>query len=264
MASRRSPYLLAALLAAVCLPASALAAPAAKLHVSLNPEQLGHATNLAFRLHIYTREDQPPTPVTQLDLSYPSSLGLAVGGLGLLSCPRIALEELGTEGCSPNARMGQGRAIAEIPFGPEIVSETANIAVIRAPEQQGHIGMYFFIDAHTPVDGELIDPGILLPTATSSQETLQVQVPLLRPLPEGPYAALVQLDASIGSDGLTYDERTNGHLVKYKPAGVLLPDTCPHGGFRFTAHVTFITGTHTDTQTRVPCPETTPTRRSER
>ena len=258
---RRSRYLLAALLAAACLPATTLAAPAAKLRVSLNPEQLGRGTNLAFRLHIYTPNGQPPTPVTQLDLSYPSTLGIAVGGLGLVSCPRIALEALGTEGCSPNARMGQGHAIAEIPFGPEIVSETADIAVLRAPEQQGRIGMYFFIEAHTPLNAELIDPGILLPTATPSRETLQVKVPLLRPLPDGPYAALVQLDASIGPNGLTYNEHTNGHLITYKPAGILLPDTCPHGGFQFTAHLTFITGTHTTTQTRVPCPGEQPRHR---
>jgi len=253
---RRTGLILAALLAAAHLPASALAAPAAKLHVSLNPEQLGHSTNLSFRLHINTPKGQLPTPVTELDLIYPSSLGLAVGELGLVSCLPIALERFGVEGCSPNALMGRGHAIAEVPVDGELNSETAEIAVVRAPEQQGHIAMYFYIEGHTPLATEIVDPGTLLPTAISSQETLQIKVPQLRLGPDGPWISLVQLDATIGPNGLTYQEHSHGHTVKYKPTGILLPNTCPHGGFRFTAEVTFITGIHTTTQTRVPCPGT--------
>jgi hypothetical protein len=254
MALRRTRHLLAALIATACLPASTHAAPTAKLHVTLTPEQLGRDTNLAFRLHINTPHGQPPTAVTELNLNYPSSLGLTVGGLGLVSCQPITLEEFGPEGCSTNARMGQGHALAEIQVGPETFSETAEIAVLRAPEQQNHIGMYFYVEAHTPLTSEIIVPGLLIPAATPSEETLQIKVPLLKVFPEGPYLALVQLDASIGSSGLTYHEHTHGHLITYKPAGILLPDTCPRGGFQFTAALTFMTGAHTTTQTRVPCP----------
>jgi hypothetical protein len=253
---RRICLLLAALVAGACVPAGALAAAAATLRVSLNPEQLGRGTNLAFRLHIDTARGRLPRPVTELDLSYPSSLGLAVSELGLVSCSRLTLDEFGAEGCPANAHMGQGHAVAQIPFGPEIISETAEIAVLRAPEQQSHIGMYFFINARTPIEAEIIDPGILLPAGTSSRETLQIKLPLLKPLPEGPYASLVQLDATIGPEGLAYHELVHGHLVKYKPAGILLPNTCPRGGFQFTARVTFITGAGTVAHTRVPCPGT--------
>jgi hypothetical protein len=251
---RRISLLLAALLTAAYLPANALAIPTAQLHVSLSPEQLGHSTNLSFRLHLNTTKDQVPAPVTALNLSYPSSLGLAVGELGLVSCLPITLQDIGVSGCSPNALMGRGHAIAEIPIGRDIISERAEISVVRAPEEQGHIAMYFFIEGHTPVATEIIDPGILLPAVTSSRETLRIEVPQLRLGPDGPYASLVQLDASIGPDGLTYHERNHGHTVKYKPTGILLPNTCPPGGFRFTAELTFIAGTHTTTQTKVPCP----------
>jgi hypothetical protein len=253
---RRTGLILAALLACAHLPASTLAAPAAKLHVSLNPEQLGHSTNLSFRLHIDTSRGQPPTPVAELDLIYPSSLGLAVGELGLVSCLPIALERLGVPGCSPNALMGRGHAIAEVSIDGELNSETAEIAVVRAPEQEGHIAMYFYIEGRTPLATEIVDPGTLLPTSDSSQEALQIKVPQLRLGPEGPWISLVQLDATIGPNGLTYQERSHGRTVKYKPTGILLPNSCPHGGFRFTAEVIFITGAHATTHTRVPCPKT--------
>lgn len=254
---RHIRHQLAALLATACLPASALAAPTATLHVALYPMQLGHDTNLAFRLHINTSQGLPPTPVTQLELSYPSSLGIATGELGLTSCPPRTLEEHGANACPQNSVMGRGHAIAEMPFGPENISEAAEITVLRAPEQQGHIGMYFFIETHTPLYGELIDPGILVPGTTSAQETLRVTVPLLRVVPEGPYASLTQLNANIGASGLTYHENNHGHFLKYKPTGILLPTKCPHNGFQFNAHLTFITGTHTNTRTRVPCPVAT-------
>ncbi len=118
--------------------------------------------------------------------------------------------------------------------------------------------MYFYIDAHTPLSAQLIDPGILLPGTNAIQETLQITVPLLRIVPEGPYASLTQLDANIGPKSLTYHEEIHGHTIKYKPRGILLPRTCPHRGFPFTAHLTFITGEQATVRTRVPCPDGEP------
>jgi len=96
--------------ATACLPATAYASPAATLHVSLTPEQLGHSTTLAFQLHIDSPRGQSPPVITEMTLDYPSSLGLAVGGLGPVACLPRTLEELGPEGCPSNARMGHGYA----------------------------------------------------------------------------------------------------------------------------------------------------------
>jgi hypothetical protein len=85
-------------------------------------------------------------------------------------------------------------------------------------------------------------------------------VPLVPSLPEAPDVAVVQLHATFGPKDLTYYEREHGKLVAYHPKGILLPNTCPHGGFAFSASFTFLDGSHTTAQTRVPCPAGAPAR----
>ncbi len=149
--------------------------------------------------------------------------------------------------------MGHGRALAEVVAGTETIVESAEIAVLRAPEQEDHVGMYFDVVTHQP-NSETIVPGALIPSANNGEEALQIKVPLVPVWPEGPYVSLIQLDASIGSNGLTYHERIRGHIIKYKPAGIFIPDTCPHGGFPFSADLTFITGPPAAAEAHVPCP----------
>jgi len=114
--------------------------------------------------------------------------------------------------------------------------------------------MYFDVVTRTPLNGEKIVPGALIPAANQANEALQIKVPLVAIWPEGPYVSLIQLNATIGSNGLTYHQHTRGHTINYKPAGILLPDTCPHRGFQFTAHLTFIPNLQTTIHADVPCP----------
>jgi hypothetical protein len=257
MRLHRPLQLLAALIAAACLPATTVyAAPAAILHVSLTPDKLGQSSTLAFRLHINSPPGQSPPVVTELTLNYPSSLGLAVGGLGPVSCETTTLEAFGPKDCPSNAHMGHGHALAEVVTETETIVEGAEIAILRAPEQQHHVGMYFDVITREP-SSETIVPGALIPSANGAEEALQIKVPFVPVWPEGPYVSLIQLDASIGSNGLTYHERVRGHIIKYKPAGIFIPDACPHGGFRFSADLTFITGRRAVAEARVPCPKIT-------
>jgi len=251
---RRARDLLAPLLACALAPASAYAAPTAHLHVAFNPDQLGASTNVAFDIRIDASPGRTPPPLTQLALHYPRDLGLAVSGLGLDTCSQQTLEALGPQRCPANSHMGQGSALAEIQFGQEVVPETAELSIVRAPEQGGHIGLLFYAYARAPVSTEVAFPGQLLPAPPPHDESINITVPLVPALPEGPDVALVALHASFGPRGLTYYERVHGRLVAYHPQGILLPRICPHRGFAFNATVGFLDGSHSTASTRVPCP----------
>ena len=151
--------------------------------------------------------------------------------------------------------MGQGSALTEIQIGPEIERETAEVAIIRAPSQNGQFALLFYADGMTPVSAQVTFPGLLLPGPGPNDETIHIDVPLVPSLPEAPDVAVIRLHATIGPRGLTYYERIGGKLVSYHPKGVLLPDTCPRGGFPFTAILGFLDGTHASADTAVPCPK---------
>jgi hypothetical protein len=236
------------------LPAGALAAQSASLHVGLSPERLGRETNLTFEMRITAPDGNVPSPLTKLDVRYPSSLGLAISGLGLASCPLARLEALGPKGCPADSHMGQGTALTEIQIGPEIIQENVAVAILRAPEENGHLAMLFYATGTSPAFAEIAIPGVLVPTASPAYESVHIDVPLVPSLPAAPDVAVVQLHATFGPRGLTYYERLHGRVVSYKPKGILLPDACPHGGFRFFATLGFQDGSNATADTTVGCP----------
>lgn len=251
---QRARNLLAWLVACACLPTAAYATPSARLHVAFIPERLGQGTTLEFGAQIAVPNGRVPPPLTELDVRYPGSLGVAVGGLGLATCSKRRLEARGPEGCPPDSRMGEGSALAEIPIGPEIVRETAKVAILRAPEQEEHLALLFYATGLSPVFAQIAFPGLLLPAPAPYGARIHIDVPLVPSLPGGPDVAVVQLHATLGPRGLTYYEHVRGKLVAYKPQGILLPRKCPHGGFAFSATFAFLDGSQTKAHTSVPCP----------
>jgi hypothetical protein len=245
--------LLALLVAtAISLPSAASAAPTATLHVSFNPERLGQSTSLAFQVRILA-DGSVPSPLTGIDLHYPSDLGIAISGLGLDTCPLGTLEYIGPVGCPAEARMGEGSAIAELPFSSDIIQESAEIAILRAPEENGHPGFSFYAQGNTPISLPVIFPGVLLPGTTTQTETIRIHVPLVETLPGAADVSVTQLNATLGPHGLTYYEHIHGKFVPYRPRGILLPNKCPRRGFPFSASLTFIDGSHATASRRIPC-----------
>jgi hypothetical protein len=236
-----------------CLPAPAHASPSAKLHVSFVPDRLGQSTTLEFNAQIADPDDRVPPPLTELDVRYPGSLGVAVGELGLATCTKKQLEALGVEGCPADSRMGEGSATAEIPIGPVILQETAKVAILRGPEQEGHLALLFYATGDTPVFAQIPFTGLLLSSPAPYGASIHIDVPLVPSLPDGPDVAVIRLHATLGPRGLTYYEHVRGKLVSYKPRGILLPKKCPHGGFAFSATFAFLDGSHTSADTSVPC-----------
>lgn len=245
--------LLALLIASALSHASgASAAPTATLHVSFNPQRLGASTSLAFQIRILAG-NSIPSPLTGVDLHYPSDIGVAISGLGLDTCSLATLEYVGPIGCAAEARMGEGSALAELPFSSDIIQEPAEIAILRAPEDDGHPGFSFYAQGNTPISLPVIFPGILLSGTTAETETIRIHVPLVETLPGADDVSVTQLNATLGPHGLTYYEHTHGKFIPYHPRGILLPNKCPRGGFPFSASLTFIDGSHTTAASEIPC-----------
>lgn len=234
-------------------PASA--APSATLSAAFVPERPGRRSTLDFGFAFEPAGGaQVPPPLTLIELRYPNNLGIALSGLGLATCTAQTLETAGPEACPSNAVMGHGRALTGIVLGATIVTETAPITIVRAPDEDGHIGLLFYSEGTTPVNTRIVFAGVLLPANAPFGGTVSIGVPLVPTLPGAPYISVLSLQATLGPVGVTYYEQVGGRTLAYQPRGILLPNTCPAGGFPFAAEFSFTDESRASAQTTVPCP----------
>jgi hypothetical protein len=234
-------------------PATARASETAKLEVGFSPDRLGASTTINIRLEIGTTNGAVPSPVISFDTQLPPQLELIASTLGLAVCQPTALLKAGLEGCSPNARLGSGSAIVEVPFGPEIVRESANIEALMGPPIQEQVGLLIFAESLTPVFSQLVFPGTIVANEGSS-EKLNTNIPPTPTLPGAADASATEVHLSIGPDHLTYYKKVHGRTVSFRPQGAQLPTICRREGFRFVAGLRFEDGTTLKTVSTVPCP----------
>jgi hypothetical protein len=230
-----------------CMPRAALGATTATMRAAFTPERLGAATTVSFSFQI-AAHGQAPALLTGMDFHYPANLGIVTSGLGVASCQPAELEARGPAACPPDSRMGSGSALVQIPIGPEIVSETADVALVAGPSPDGYIHLLVSATGESPVAARIVLFTELLPGR------LELAVPPIPSLPEAPYVAVVHMRFTLGGD-LTYYEPVHGHNVAYHPVGIGLPRNCPRGGFPFSASFTFLGGGSAQARTVVTCPK---------
>jgi hypothetical protein len=83
--------------------------------------------------------------------------------------------------------MGRCSAYTGIVLGTTPITETAPIAVIRTPDQDGHLSVLFSAEGTTPVDTRIVFPGLLLPASSPFGGLVSIGVPLVPTLPGAPY-----------------------------------------------------------------------------
>ena len=221
--------------------------PVAVLTAGFHPLRLGAPTTVTFGVTIDPPPMTAPSQISAIEVDYPNDLGLATSGLGLQACDPGRLETIGPTACPPNAKMGDGTALVEVPFGPTIVQEKVTLETFAAPSSDGYLHLAILAHGQEPVVASVVLAAVLLPGR------LQINVPPIASLPGAPNAALVSMKASLGG-ALTYYERSHGRMVAYRPRGIGLPDSCPHGGWKVAANFTFVGGLSSHAATAIPCP----------
>lgn len=254
-----------AVLAALAVLAGAVPAGAGAAGVRLSAGFDRDATlgaPSALRIGLSVDPQRRPSPLKELRIMYPRRLGVVSSGLGLAACspPAHAFEDVlvvgsGLDGCSPNAVMGYGSLIAEVRLSSgQVIPEYATLALLSGPIEDGRLGLVVYIDGQRPFGGRFVLAGRVHEAPAPYGGALAVTLPTVPALEGVAEVALIDVRLTIGAPQIVYRERVRGRTVAYRPDGVVLPNRCPRGAFRFRARVTFEDGGSAETVTTVPCP----------
>lgn len=236
------------------LAPAATAAPQVRLRTRFAPDRAGASTTIYYGFTI-----SEPAPLRSMELRLPAGMGLGTSSLGLQECTAAPLLEDGLEGCSPNAQLGFGTALAEVPLGPtfpySVLREPLHVTALLGESEGPDETVLFYVESAYPIDVERVLTARLLPARPPYGDVLKINVPNWRTWPEGPFVGITPFTSTIGPRGLAYVREEHGKTIHFQPRGLTVPLTCPHGGFPIEARFKWWNGTTTArARTRVACP----------
>jgi hypothetical protein len=243
---------------AVAATVGVISTPAAAtpptLQASLSPDRLGANTAVSIGFQIPSGGAPGSSPLTEFDIRLPPEMGLAATALGIATCSTQTLLGEGPGGCSRNAVMGTGTAVAESAFGEEAMRESAPVTIYMTKAVNERTTMLYYFDGRMPVIAPLVFPSQFVSNSNSARSEFATTIPAVAGLPGAPDVAILSMHATIGPGNLRYVRHHSKRLVFYRPLGMTVPAHCPRGGFPFSAVFGFQDGTHVTATRTVPCP----------
>ena len=223
------------------LPPPALVPTSATIAPSLSPERLHARASLTLTIHFAGGEFGVPAPVRRAVLRLPAGMSLEVPSLR--SCSAARLRARGPGGCPSRSRLGSGHALAETHMGSQITSEQVSLHAFLGPPDNLQPTFEIFANGYTPLDEHIVFGGSVLSDGPPYGEELVMSIPPVPTLPLEPDASIVTFSLTVGASHTTGGQST-----------VLVPASCPAGGFPFAAEFTYADGSNGGALARIPCP----------
>lgn len=227
------------------LPAFARADTEATIHPSFLPDRLGASTAFTLALRFSGGEDGIPAPLSKMVVHLPAGLGIGLRGVS--TCPQARLRRRGAAGCPSSSLLGRGHAVLDVHAGSQTIPEEATVWALRGPSQGGRSTLEIFGQGETPLDQSTLSTAILGPDSAPYGSKLTVSIPPIPTLVGEPNASFVSLSLTIGGIG----RRPRAHAAA---GAILVPRSCPAGGFPFAAEFTFADKSTASAAAKTPCP----------
>jgi hypothetical protein len=248
----RARLLVAVTVGCVCLIGAALAWASETFTATtyFSPNKLGAPTNLSAKA-VFTSSGVP-TPISDVLAYGPAGLQLDVHGAG--TCLKEVLENNGPEGCPANSRIGFGGGVGLVEIAKEIIKEPFTLDFFLGPAEDGHLVILVYAQAVSPVSVQLVIAAKEVRGEGPYGIGFTFEIPPIPTLPGASYASVQSSYFTIGSQKVAYYREVHGRRELVHVKGLVLPRSCPRGGFPFKVTISFLDGTQsTDTYTS-PCP----------
>ncbi len=224
-------------------PTPAHAATTATIHPSLSPNRLGAHAALTFNIGYSDSEAAVPAAVRRTVLKFPAGMSFSIPTLH--SCSAKRLRAHGASGCSTQARLGGGHALVEGQAGSQIITEAIALSAFLGPPHNLQPTLEILGQGFTPYAQRTVLTGAVVQDEPPYGEGIIMNTPAIPTVPLEPDASIVTMSLTVG---------TSRRRHARGPDAILVPRTCPAGGFPFAAEFTYADGSHSATTTTAPCP----------
>jgi hypothetical protein len=222
---------------------AAQAQTSATLTPTLSPDRLGARGALTLTVGYVADGPGVPSPVRKAVIALPAGLGLHVPTLR--SCSPARLRARGASGCPSQARLGAGHALVESTAGSQLITEDIDLSLFIGPLQSFQPTFEMLGQGYTPLEKRILIGGTVASSDAPYGEELVMSIPPIPTLPLEPEASLASLTLTVG---------TSAHRLAQDANTIVVPSSCPAGGFPFAAEFTYADGSAGKTVATVPCP----------
>jgi hypothetical protein len=252
--TRKVRLLLGGLLTCACLLVAAVAWATNTLTVTeaFTPDKLGAPTNLSITAQFSSTTGGPPSPITKLTLYAPAGLGVDAHGTN--TCSEATLRLRGPQGCPANSRVGFGGGVGLVELPKQTIRERFTIDFFFAPREHGHLALLAYANAVAPVAVEITVIAKEVPAPKPYGLGFSVEIPPITTIPGATLASVESAFATFGSPDVAYYENVHGKRTLVHLKGVIVPKTCPRGGFPTEGTIDFADGSTLTVNPTIPCP----------
>jgi hypothetical protein len=246
-------------LIAVCCCGLGLLAAAAQAaetvtitQAGFSPDALGAPTNAFGSATITSTTGPVPSPITHVTVYGPAGVTLGLEGTGV--CVKEKLEQLGPRACPEDSRAGFGGGQGIYEIGHELVEEEYKIDFFLADNRPGHVALLVFLIGSTPVSIELVFEAHVITGPKPYGLGFSLDVPLIKVLPEASDASAKTAFLTLGARNVAYYKTVHGKRKLLHVKGIVLPKSCPHGGWPVASQFSFEDGSTVMAKRTIPCP----------
>jgi hypothetical protein len=241
---RKSLFATLTALALWAAPASAIQSTTnASIAPTLSPDRLGAEGALQLTIHYSSNESAVPLPVSSSVLRFPAGLGVEIPHLR--SCSPTRLRTQGPKACPAQSLLGRGHAIAEAQAGSQVVSEGIDLTLFVGPFHNLQPTFEILGQGYSPFDERVVLTGTVRPDNPPYGEDLVLSIPPIPTLPLEPDASIVSMALTVGTPKPRHPITVNT---------VVVPPSCPAGGFPFAAEFTYADGSTSSAFASAACP----------
>jgi hypothetical protein len=173
---------------------------------------------------------------------------------GTGTCTEQALLQIGPQACPSNSRAGFGGGEGAYKLGEEIVKESYTLDFFLSDNRPGHVGLLVFLKGSTPVSVEIVFPGKVIKGPKPYGLGFSLEVPLIKVLPEASDASATSAYVSLGAHNVAYYRNVHGKRKLFHVRGIILPRSCPRGGWPVASQFSFFDGSTVMAKRSIPCP----------
>lgn len=235
---------LLALFAALALPPPSARAASATIVPSLSPNRLGAKGALTLTIRFTEGGSEGvPSPIRRAILRFPAGLGIEIPHLR--SCSIGRLRARGPSGCSAQSELGHGHALAEALAGSQLITENISLWLFLGPFHNLEPTFEILGQGFTPFDERVVLTGAVGLDNPPYGEDLVLSIPPIPTVPLEPDASIVTMSLTVGASKPPHPAQANT---------VVVPPSCPAGGFPFAAEFTYADGSSGSALANAACP----------